>query len=245
MFRHSVSYKLQEHPNSESVFGVAYFFDLLLCTLHKVRLCTRYPFGSRRTDVYSRPVTPKQTFFFYHILLLNCNQHPLPRSRFPGPAQDNNNNAQDHNNLNNPSDKQHPNGGGPHSHGGTPAGGLGLGPAARRFPPPMMNINAHDEHQHQQPPRAAPDRASDPPGSPASPNGRSPPGLAGGLRPLSARDFVSGSTVSPSGNFLIYPIKTVGLLGAPLVDGQNLEGADLAPLAMREAGFEGLVRQLG
>lgn len=44
---------------------------------------------------------------------------------------------------------------------------------------------------------------------------------------------------------IIFPTDTIGFLGAPLVDGQNLEGADLAPLAMRDAGVANLVTKLG
>jgi arginase len=41
------------------------------------------------------------------------------------------------------------------------------------------------------------------------------------------------------------PQKTVGFLGAPLVDGQNLEGADLAPMALRHAGLKKLIEKQG
>ena len=41
------------------------------------------------------------------------------------------------------------------------------------------------------------------------------------------------------------PPTSVALIGAPFCEGQNLEGADLAPMAMREAGLEDAVRQLG
>lgn len=43
----------------------------------------------------------------------------------------------------------------------------------------------------------------------------------------------------------VIPIDTVGYIGAPLVDGQNLEGADLAPLAIRMAGIQKLIEKLG
>ena len=39
--------------------------------------------------------------------------------------------------------------------------------------------------------------------------------------------------------------KTVALIGAPWCEGQNLEGADLAPVAMREAGLSSAVKSLG
>jgi arginase len=39
--------------------------------------------------------------------------------------------------------------------------------------------------------------------------------------------------------------KTVALIGAPFCEGQNLEGADLAPAAMREAGLPEAVKTLG
>ena len=37
---------------------------------------------------------------------------------------------------------------------------------------------------------------------------------------------------------------SVALIGAPFCEGQNLEGADLAPLAMREAGLADAVKTL-
>ena len=68
-----------------------------------------------------------------------------------------------------------------------------------------------------------------------------------GKRPKAVPTPINPHTVAPQETHhqVHFPLNTVGFLGAPLVDGQNLEGADLAPLAMREAGVMKLVKKLG
>lgn len=80
-----------------------------------------------------------------------------------------------------------------------------------------------------------------------SPPGSPPKRRRQALEPISAHKATPTDSVAPQMtlNDVIYPVTTIGVLGAPFCDGQNLEGADLAPAVLRETKLEVLVRELG